>query len=113
MSLKNFFPEIISKHPQAEIPFKGVTSHLIQALEQQIIFMNFENDVEVPEHSHAAQWGIVLEGEIELTIEGQTQIFQKGDYYYIEKDQKHSAKVKKGYKDITLFDQKDRYKIKK
>ena len=74
--------------------------------------MSFENDVEVPEHSHEAQWGAVLDGEVELTIDGKKHTLTKGDTYFIPKDVMHSAKIKKGYKDLTFFNQKDRYKVK-
>ncbi len=49
------FPHIINHHPSAEIPLDGVTSRLIQAEEQQFIFMEFERDAEVTIHSHNAQ----------------------------------------------------------
>lgn len=74
--------------------------------------MSFENDVEIPEHSHEAQWGVVLDGEIELIIDSKKFIFTNGDTYFIPKDVKHSARIRKGYKDLTLFNQKDRYKAK-
>ncbi|NOY70053.1 MAG: cupin domain-containing protein [Deltaproteobacteria bacterium] len=109
---ENQFPEIILNLPKADIPIKGLFSYLFQGKEQQILFMEFENDVEVPQHSHEAQWGTVLAGEIELTIEGRKYIFKKGDTYFIPAGTKHSAKIKAGYKDITLFNQKDRYQEK-
>jgi len=90
----------------------GVNSRLVQAGEQQFIFMEFDRDVEVPNHSHNAQWGVVLAGQMEMTIDGKTQTFTKGDTYFIGRDVMHSAKIKKGYKDLTLFDQPDRYKEK-
>jgi quercetin dioxygenase-like cupin family protein len=104
-----FFPEMITRHPEVDIPKDGVSSRLIQAGQQQFIFMEFDRDLEVPVHSHNTQWGVVLEGQIELTIDGQTRIFTKGDSYFV--DRMHSAKIKKGYKDLTLFDQADRYKV--
>ncbi len=107
---KKLFPEIIAKLPKADIPIEGLSSYLFQGKEQQILFMEFENAVEVPEHSHEAQWGAVLSGEIELIIEGRKVILRKGDTYFIPAGAKHSAKIKAGYSDITLFDQKDRYK---
>lgn len=109
---KKRFPEMIERHPNADIPIKGLMSKLVQADDQQFVFMEFEEDIEVAEHSHNAQWGVVLEGEMELSIEGVSRTLGKGDTYYIEKDSVHSAKIKKGYKDLTLFDQKDRYKTK-
>jgi quercetin dioxygenase-like cupin family protein len=106
-----FFPEIITNLPNADIPIKGLGSHLFQGEDQQILFMEFGNDVEIPEHSHEAQWGVVLTGEIELFIEDEKFIFRKGDTYFIPAGDRHSAKIKAGYKDVTLFNQRDRYKI--
>ena len=113
MNSHNSFPSIITSYPTADIPFDGVKSHLIQAGEQQFIFMEFEKDVDVPEHSHEAQWAVVLDGEIEMTIGGEKNVFKKGYTYFVEKGVKHSAKIKKGYTDLTLFNQPDRYKVKK
>ncbi|MBA7568537.1 hypothetical protein ES708_10266 [subsurface metagenome] len=112
MLKENFFPEIITNLPEADIPIEGVHSYLFQGENQQFIFMSFENYVEVPEHSHEAQWGVILDGEIELTIDGKKCTFAKEDTYFIPKDVKHSARIRKGYKDLTFFNQKDRYKVK-
>lgn len=112
MPEKDFFPEIITNLPGADIPIKGVRSHLFQGENQQFVFMSFENDVEVPEHSHEAQWGVVLDGEIELTIGSRKYAFSKGDTYFVPKDVTHSARIRKGYKDLSLFNQRDRYRAK-
>jgi quercetin dioxygenase-like cupin family protein len=112
MLKEGFFPEIVTKLPEADIPIVGVHSHLFQGQNQQFVFMSFEKDTEVPEHSHEGQWGVVLDGEIELTIEGRKHTFEKGDTYFIPKDVKHGARIRGGYKDLTLFDQKDRYEAK-
>ncbi len=103
------FPEIISKHAGAELGLDGVISHLIQAGDQQIVFMSFDRDVEVPEHAHAAQWGAVLDGEMELTVAGKLLLLKRGDSYFIPAGARHSARIRKGYADVTLFDQRDRY----
>ncbi len=112
MPKEDFFPDIITNLQEANIPVEGVRAYLLQGINEQILFMTFNNDVEVPEHTHEAQWGVVLDGEIELTIEGKKYIVKKGNTYFIPKGVKHSAKIKKGYKDITLFNQKDRYEVK-
>jgi quercetin dioxygenase-like cupin family protein len=109
---KGFFPEIITSLPEADIPIEGVQSHLFQGENQQFVFMSFENDVEVPEHSHEAQWGVVLDSQIELTIGGRKHTFSRGDTYFIPKDVAHSARIAKGYKDLSLFNQKNRYRAK-
>lgn len=106
------FPEIIANLPKADIHINGLSSYLFQGKDQQILFMEFEHGIEVPEHSHAAQWGVVLAGEIELTIDGRKNTLKKGDTYFIPAGVSHSAKIEAGYKDMTLFDQKDRYQEK-
>ena len=105
----NSFPKIISNLPKANIPIEGLSAFLFQGEEQQILFMEFAEDIAVPEHSHEAQWGTVLAGEIELLIEWGKSILHSGDTYFIPANAKHAVIIKAGYKDITLFNQKDRY----
>ena len=110
MAEEPFFPGIITGLPAAELPIAGLSSHLFQGERQQFIFMEFDEDVAVPEHSHEAQWGVVLDGRIELTIGGELRVLRKGDTYFIPKSVPHSARIERGYKDLTLFDQRDRYR---
>lgn len=112
MNERNYFPDIITKLPSADIPLDGITSYILQGENHQLVFMDFCKDAEVPEHSHEAQWEVVLDGEINLTMEGNKHTYKKGDTFYIPKDIKHSASVKNNYKSIALFNQKDRYKTK-
>jgi quercetin dioxygenase-like cupin family protein len=76
------------------------------------IFMEFSEDVEVPEHSHESQWGVILEGRVDLTIDGIERTYSKGDRVFIPRGAKHSAKIHAGYADISFFNEKDRYKAK-
>ncbi len=103
------FPEPIKKLPRATIPLEGVTAYLSQAETHQIIFMHFEKDVDLPEHSHGAQIGIVLEGTIKLIIDGKEHLFSKGDQYYIPEGTPHSGMIYAGYADITFFGDPHRY----
>ncbi|MFW9896118.1 MAG: cupin domain-containing protein [Candidatus Thorarchaeota archaeon] len=106
------FPEPILGLPEADIPLNGVRAHLAQGESFQILFMKFDKDVKLEEHSHESQWGVVLEGKIDLIIAGKEYHFTKGDRYFIPKGIKHSGTIYKGYTDITYFNQKDRYKVK-
>jgi quercetin dioxygenase-like cupin family protein len=96
--------------PLADIPLAGLKAYLSQAQGHQIIFMEFSEPVEVPAHSHASQWGIVIEGKVELTIAGDKRVYAKGEHYFIPQGVMHSAKIFAGYADITFFNQPDRYK---
>jgi quercetin dioxygenase-like cupin family protein len=48
----------------------------------------------LPVHSHPhEQVGVVLEGELEMTIAGETRLLQPGTLYIIPGDVEHSARV--------------------
>lgn len=110
--MKNVFPEVITNLPLADIPINGATAYLNQGETNQTLFMQFDEDVDLPEHSHAEQWGIVLEGKISLNVEGIENTYVKGDRYFIPSGMKHSGKIYAGYADITFFNQSNRYKLK-
>ena len=110
--MSKVFPEPIQRLPQADIMLRGVKAYISQSDDHQILFMEFDEDVEVPEHSHESQWGVVLEGKIDLVIEGVEHTYTKGDRVFIPKGAKHSAKIYAGYADISFFSEKDRYKRK-
>jgi len=106
------FPKPIRNLPEADIPLEGLKAFLSQSDDHQILFMQFEKDVEIPEHSHESQWGVVLEGRIDLVIEGTKRTYTKGERVFIPNGAKHSARIYAGYADISFFNQKDRYKTK-
>ncbi|MBI9011531.1 MAG: cupin domain-containing protein [Clostridiales bacterium] len=110
--MNTIFPDPIIKLPKADIPISGIKAYLSQGENHQILYMSFSKDVDLPEHFHDEQWGIVLEGEIELTIDGITTLYKKGDRYFIPKGVEHSGKIYAGYADMTFFNQKDRFKVK-
>lgn len=110
--MSDLFPEPILALPEADIPLADVKAYLSQGDGHQIIFMQFAADVDLAEHAHAAQWGIVLEGRIDLSIDGVRGSYSKGDRYYIPPGVKHSGKIYAGYADMTFFGQNDRYGVK-
>ena len=113
MSEKPFLPDIITDLPGFEHNYNGLESHVMQGEKQQFVFMSFTEDNDVPEHSHAGQWAVVLDGVIELKVDGVVRQYSRGDTYYIPAGTLHSAKIHRGYKDLTFFDQVDRYTVKK
>ena len=106
---KSIFPDPVLKLPEADIPLDGVRAFLSQSTGHQILFMEFEQDVELPEHAHEGQIGFVLDGRIDMVIDGEPKSFGKGDMYYIPRNTPHSGFIHAGYADITFFDQEDRY----
>lgn len=110
--MKQNFPKAITGLPEADITFKGVKGWIAQGDNHQIVFFEIKSSAEVPEHTHNAQWGIVVEGEMELTINGKIKVYRKGDEYFIPAQAKHSAKFQTKCRIIDFFTDKTRFKPK-
>lgn len=109
---EKIFPEMITNLPEADINFKGVRGWISQGKDHQIVFFDIEPVGKVSEHAHNAQWGMVIDGEMELTIGGITKTYKKGDSYYIPDGVPHSAVFKTRTRVLDFFADKNRYKPK-
>ena len=103
------FPEFITNLPEMDVPFEGASGHLLQGETQQVVFIRFEVDADVPEHSHRSQWELVVAGEVELTMLGETRTYKEGERFFVPEGALHSARAKAGYRAVVFFDQVDRY----
>jgi len=110
--MKSIFPQPILDLSEINVSFDGVKGYVVQGEKEQVVFIEFENDVIVPEHSHESQWEIVLEGKVDYFEDGIKHTYKKGDRFFVQKGKKHSAKVYAGYSCIMFFNQKDRYEKK-
>ena len=111
--MKHQFPKAITDLPEADILLKGVRGWIAQGENHQLVFFEMEPIAEIPEHSHNyPQWGIVVEGKMELTIGDETKVYEKGDEYLIPPHTNHSAKILTKARVIDLFKERMRYKLK-
>jgi quercetin dioxygenase-like cupin family protein len=106
------YPEMIRNLPEIDIPITGIRGWLLQGGDRQVVFFDIEPIGEMPPHTHCAQWGFMLAGEMALTIGGQTRTYRKGDWYFIPKGTVHSANFLSRVNVIDVFDAPDRYGIK-
>jgi quercetin dioxygenase-like cupin family protein len=104
------FPEFVDGLPELDIDLPGVSGRLLQAENHQVVFIHFAERTLVPEHSHAAQWELVVAGEVELTRDGETRTHRAGDSFTIPAGVPHGAVVHAGYRAVIVFDQADRYR---
>jgi quercetin dioxygenase-like cupin family protein len=106
------FPEPIRNLPEASVPIQGVKAFLSQGDSHQVLFMEFKEDADLQEHSHKAQWGIVIDGDLDLIIGGVKGRYKKGQHYFIPDGVKHSGHIYAGLVVVEYFDQKDRFSLK-
>jgi quercetin dioxygenase-like cupin family protein len=103
------YPEMIENLPDVDIPIEGVRGKLLQGADRQVVFFDIEPVGAIPLHSHGAQWGIVVEGEMELTIGGDRRTYRAGDSYFIPAGVEHGATFNTCFKAIDVFEDRDRY----
>jgi len=107
------FPAVIKDLPEADIGVNGIRAWILQGQQHQLIFFEMEPTAIVPEHSHNyAQWGMVVEGKMKLTINGKTRLCEKGDDYLIPAQAKHKATFPSRARVIDFFSEKTRYRAK-
>lgn len=104
---------MFEKLPEADVPIRGVQVRLLRGPTASAIFWVATEDTQVPEHRHGDQWGVVLEGQIRLTIGGKPRTCRKGDEYYIPAGVPHAADLNAGARVIDFFDDPDRYHAKR
>lgn len=108
------FPDFFEAFPAIAIPFPEdvVRTRVIRSEAGLVVFFTFLKDVTLPVHSHGAQWGTVVEGEITFTIGGQTKVYRPGDSYTIAPGVPHGAEIRAGTQVIDVFAEPDRYALK-
>jgi quercetin dioxygenase-like cupin family protein len=107
------YPEVIMRLPEADISIKDIEAHVLQGEKHQLVFFEMEPSTLVPEHRHEYdQWGMMIEGKMELIIDGKTRICKKGDEYVIPAHAKHRARFLTKSRVMDFFSEKNRYRIK-
>lgn len=107
------YPKVITCLPEADIHIEGVKAWILQGENHQLVFFEFKPDTQVPEHSHDYdQWGMLIEGKMNLVVNGKTRTCEKGEEYIIPAGAKHCATFQTKTRVMDFFSEKNRYKPK-
>jgi len=105
------YPEVITRLPEADIRFEGIRAWILQSEKHQLVFFEMKTSARAPEHCHDYdQWGFMIQGKMELTVNGKKRIIENGDEYVIPAQAKHSARFLAKSRVIDFFSEKDRYR---
>lgn len=107
------FPAFIMALPGLELPFGEdvVSARAVRSDQGLVVFFTFHQAMDIPPHSHGAQWGTVIAGEITLTMGGHTRTYGPGETYSIPAGVKHAVRVPAGARAIDVFAEADRYAL--
>lgn len=104
------FPAFVRSLPEADLPFGGLRGWLLQTQQGQVLFNESDVELTVPEHAHGSQWGVVLDGKIDLTVGDRTKTYARGDTYFIPAQTSHFARIYPGYRAVDYFADRNRYR---
>ena len=103
------FPAWIGDLPKVDTPFEGLEGRLLSGPHGQTVFFLATRDLDVPPHSHGAQYGVVVAGRVELRVGGEERVLGPGDTYGIAEGEEHAARVGSGTALVEVFQEPDRY----
>ena len=106
------YAELITSLPEIDIPVPGIRAWLSQGPDHQVAFFDIDTEEEIPLHHHGEQWGIVVEGQMELTIADETRRYCAGDSYHIPAGTEHRARFLTHFRAIDVFADAHRYAAK-
>ncbi len=73
---------------------EGISLRAVSGEKTMMTLFEFEPNAIIPSHKHPhEQITYIIEGEMEVTVEGETRVLKKGDGVVILSNQEHSAKV--------------------
>lgn len=107
------YPDFFTAFPAIDVPFPDdvVTTAVVRSDTGLVVFFTFHKAMTLPMHAHGAQWGTVIEGEIEFTIGGETRTYGPGDSYSIPAGVLHGGTIAAGTRAIDVFEEADRYAL--
>ncbi len=106
------FPAWIGDLPEVDTPFEGLEGRLLSGPHGQTVFFLATRDLDVTPHSHGAQYGVVVNGRVELRVGGENRVLGPGDAYEIAAGEEHAARVEAGTALVEVFQEPDRYRAK-
>ncbi len=106
----DLFPEFIHTLPTVEKPIVPLLGWLLQSDQVVAMFYELPEGADLPEHTHGAQWGVVLRGRVDFVVDGIVVTCHQGDTYSIPAGAPHSAFMHAGTAGIDVFADADRYR---
>ena len=107
------FPAFVYSLPEADLPYSELKGWLMTGGNGQVLYCESEAEILIPEHSHGEQWGCVIKGRMELTIQDRTHIYARGELFHIPSGAKHRVHIFPGFRAVQHSENVNHYFVKK
>lgn len=101
------FPDVLRRLPEGKLS-AGLKARVLQGPLSQCVLVEAEREVLVPDHVHSEEWGLVIEGEIEMMIAGKKEVHRAGDEHFIPAQVVHSFRFEPGTRSLHYFNEPNR-----
>ncbi|MHB1434624.1 MAG: cupin domain-containing protein [Thermoplasmata archaeon] len=98
------FPESVHRLPKTDLA--GIDVYVHDNGSSQVLFFELPSgrrEVVVPTHTHDVEWGVVVEGRIDMTIDGRTEAHPAGAPHWIPAQVPHSFRFHPGTSSLHYF----------
>ena len=101
----SFYPEKIRSLPVQKGKFDTSSKFMLEAKDCKVLFASYKSGTTIPPHKHddADVHGVVIKGEIILTINGETSKHACGDWYHIPPGSEHATLFEKQTDEIEYW----------
>lgn len=88
--MSHYYPDKITSLPRFDGPFDA---YKLSAEECDVLFASYPAGTVIEPHSHETEnVGVITQGELILTMDGETQRFPAGNWYHIPAHKEHAAR---------------------
>ena len=98
------FPEIVKKMHSDNYGVEGLEVYYDHTPVGTVYFFGTKNPFNLPEHSHAEQFGMVIKGEVTYKINGETKTYKAGESYSIPAGVKHVTYYSANFSEMGYVD---------
>jgi len=105
MALESYYPDLIRNLPA----FAGLfDAYRLVAEGCDVLFATYPAGTEIASHSHETEnVGIITQGELELTMDGETRRVGAGEWYHVPAGKTHAARFREDTAEIEFWFHRD------
>lgn len=105
-----YYPEFFQTLPKPAVPMPGLTAFTMSD-RVQVIFYEIPDGSSAGEHVNCDEWGVVIQGHVSVTMNGETRKYGAGETFFIPEGVPHSLVNHPGVVGITVFDDAERFPV--
>ena len=99
------FPKLITSLPSFAGPFDAFQ---LDAANCKVLFASYPAGTVIEPHTHPSEnCGVITEGELILTVDGQDTLYGVGDWYHLLPGQEHAARFDMATSEIEFWFDRD------